>query len=215
MWIPLGLFTGFLIFWLVKNTKPKTATPSTSSGTQPQPQPAVGATPAVPAQAAGSQGANNPPATAPAPAQQSLGQKVAVYLLVVMFVAGIVLALALLGGRPKAVVVETSAPVKTQGEPLYEHEKTIIAQAGPWRKAEDVEWDKVTSHFKVPNPDWRFDTYSLRCQSPGSYALLEHDGKIRTVTFENDQDLEITSPVGRTVKITSLTGEGLTLLLRY
>lgn len=204
MLIPVALFGGFLIFWLARNMKSK-APPQTTGGLQPPPQ-----TPPSTGAAAGGQGAgaNNPPA----PAQQSLGQKIASYVVAAVIIATIVLGLVWLG-RPKAVV-------ETPAAAAFKHGFEVKVAAGPWRKVEEVDWAKVKSTFTIPAKGNIHCDQAVNAGKRLHYAIRQPDGVIIEMKplgeqSPEDKKQEVTAPVGAVVQVTSLTGEELSLLIQY
>lgn len=199
MWIPLGLFIGFTIFMIIRNAK--------SKPTAPQPQPQAPPEPGTP----GGQGtgANNPPA----PAQQSLGQKITSYVVAAVIIATIVLGLVWLG-RPKALVVETPAAA------AFKHGFEVKVAAGPWRKVEEVDWAKVKSTFTIPAKGNIHCDQAVNAGKRLHYAIRQPDGVIIEMKplgeqSPEDKKQEVTAPVGAVVQVTSLTGEELSLLIQY
>lgn len=200
MWIPLGLFIGFTIFMIIRNAK--------SKPTAPQPQPQTTPSPGTPTGGQGT-GANNPPA----PAQQSLGQKITSYVVAAVIIATIVLGLVWLG-RPKALVVETPAAA------AFKHGFEVKVAAGAWRKVEEVDWAKVKSTFTIPAKGNIHCDQAVNAGKRLHYAIRQPDGVIIEMKplgeqSPEDKKQEVTAPVGAVVQVTSLTGEELSLLIQY
>lgn len=173
-------------------------------------KPTAPQTPPSPGTPAGGQGtgANNPPA----PAQQSLGQKIASYVIAAAFFAGIALALIWLG-QPKPVV-------ETPAAAAFKHGFEVKVAAGPWRKVEEVDWAKVKSTFTIPAKGNIHCDQAVNAGKRLHYAIRQPDGVIIEMKplgeqSPEDKKQEVTAPVGAVVQVTSLTGEELSLLIQY
>ena len=173
--------------------------------TAPQPQ-----TPPSPETPTGGQGtgANNPPA----PAQQSLGQKITSYVVAAVIIAAVVFGLTWLG-QPKAVV-------ETPAAAAFKHGFEVKVAAGPWRKVEEVDWAKVKSTFTIPAKGNIHCDQAVNAGKRLHYAIRQPDGVIIEMKplgeqSPEDKKQEVTAPVGAVVQVTSLTGEELSLLIQY
>ncbi len=174
--------------------------------TAPQPQPQAPPEPGTP----GGQGtgANNPPA----PAQQSLGQKITSYVVAAVIIAAVVFGLTWLG-QPKAVV-------ETPAAAAFKHGFEVKVAAGPWRKVEEVDWAKVKSTFTIPAKGNIHCDQAVNAGKRLHYAIRQPDGVIIEMKplgeqFTKGKKQEVTAPVGAVVQVTSLTGEELSLLIQY
>ena len=160
------------------------------------------------AAAAGSQGTNNPPA----PAQQSLGQKITSYVVAAVIIAAVVFGLTWLG--------QTKAVVETPAAAAFKHGFEVKVAAGPWRKVEEVDWAKVKSTFTIPAKGNIHCDQAVNAGKRLHYAIRQPDGVIIEMKplgeqSPEDKKQEVTAPVGAVVQVTSLTGEELSLLIQY
>jgi hypothetical protein len=165
-------------------------------------KPTAPQTPPSPGTPAGGQGAgaNNPPA----PAGQSLSQKIASYVVAAVSIATIVLGLVWLG-RPKALVVETptpAAPVTT----AYRHEVKGVAEAGCWRQESKVDWTKVKSTVAIPKDCRGYYLYNSRNEP---FAIRLPDGEVLRSNNLNTNAPKRYLPLlpGKELKLASLTGK--------
>lgn len=175
--------------------------------TAPQPQPQTTPSPGTPTGGQGT-GANNPPA----PAQQSLGQKITSYVVAAVIIAAVVFGLTWLG-QPKAVV-------ETPAAAAFKHGFEVKVAAGPWRKVEEVDWAKVKSTFTIPAKGNIHCDQAVNAGKRLHYAIRQPDGVIIEMKplgeqSPEDKKQEVTAPVGAVVQVTSLTGEELSLLIQY
>lgn len=205
MLIPVALFGGFLIFWLARNMKSK-APPQTTGGLQPPPQ-----TPPSTGAAAGGQGAgaNNPPA----PAQQSLGQKITSYVVAAVIIATIVLGLVWLGRPRPAVVVQTTTPA-TPVAATYRHEVKVMAEAGTWREEEKVDWTKVKSTIAIPKDCRGYYLYNPKNEP---FAVRLPDGEVLRSNNLNTNAPRRYLPLlpGKELKLASLTGKPMEITFHW
>lgn len=173
-------------------------------------KPTAPQTPPSPGTPAGGQGAgaNNPPA----PAGQSLSQKIASYVVAAVIIAAVVFGLTWLG-QPKAVV-------ETPAAAAFKHGFEVKVAAGPWRKVEEVDWAKVKSTFTIPAKGNIHCDQAVNAGKRLHYAIRQPDGVIIEMKplgeqSPEDKKQEVTAPVGAVVQVTSLTGEELSLLIQY
>ncbi|HPB60374.1 MAG TPA: hypothetical protein PLH96_00950 [Candidatus Paceibacterota bacterium] len=152
------------------------------------------------------------PGSTPAPAQQSLGQKITSYVVAAVIIAAVVFGLTWLG-QPKAVV-------ETPAAAAFKHGFEVKVAAGPWRKVEEVDWAKVKSTFTIPAKGNIHCDQAVNAGKRLHYAIRQPDGVIIEMKplgeqSPEDKKQEVTAPVGAVVQVTSLTGEELSLLIQY
>ncbi len=206
MWIPLFILATFSVFWLAQNMPKRQGSPIAPPSPAPAQNPVPAGAAPPPANAPGQ------PGSTPAPAQQSLGQKITSYVVAAVIIAAVVFGLTWLG-QPKAVV-------ETPAAAAFKHGFEVKVAAGPWRKVEEVDWAKVKSTFTIPAKGNIHCDQAVNAGKRLHYAIRQPDGVIIEMKplgeqSPEDKKQEVTAPVGAVVQVTSLTGEELSLLIQY